>query len=356
MRRHPLAPWLVLALLAFGIALARARAGDDRPPGAAPAAHAGESPGAAYAEDAAAASDELEFVRFSDDGKGGGTLDTAIATYENADGVAVHLVAAVHVGEKAYYKGLSDTFDTYDALLYELVKPRDAAVPGAAAPAAAENEPGAGDERDVPQVRGAAAIGGLQSMLKNVLKLEFQLEHINYDRPNFVHADLDVETFNEMQAARGESLFRLMLRSMLHEMSRQRKGEGKAGGQVTLFDLLAAMRSPDSARQYKLLFARQMQDIEAQLEGIEGKDGSVIIAERNKGALRVLEREIAEGKRNIGVFYGAGHMRGIEDALLSEMGFKRTGVEWRVAWDMRDAGEVEGKREAGKPAEAGDQK
>lgn len=343
MRRHPLAPWLVLALLAIGIALARARAGDDRPPPAAPAAaHPGESPAAAYAEDAAAASDKLEFVRFSDDGKGGGTLDTAIASYENSAGVAVHLVAAVHVGEKAYYKGLSDTFDRYDALLYELVKPRDAAVPGAADDDA-ENEPGAGDARDGPQVRGAAAIGGLQAMLKNVLKLEFQLEQINYDRPNFVHADLDVETFNEMQAERGESLFRLMLRSMMHEMSRQRQGEGRAGRQVTIFDLLAAMRSPDSARQYKLLFARHMQDIEAQIQGIEGKDGSVIIAERNKAALRVLERSIAEGKRSIGVFYGAGHMRGIEDALLDEMGFKRTGVEWRIAWDMRAAGDGDGK-------------
>lgn len=341
MRRHPLAPWLVLALLAAGIALGRARAGDDPAP----------APAGGDAGDAAPASDKLEFVRFSDDGMGGGTLDTAIATYQNAAGVAVHLVAAVHVGEKAYYKGLSDTFDTYDALLYELVKPKDVAVPGAAAP---QRVPAGPDEgRDGPQVRGAAAIGGLQAMLKNVLKLEFQLEQINYDRPNFVHADLDVETFNEMQAARGESLFRLMLRSMLHEMSRQRKGEGKAGGQVTVFDLLAAMRSPDSARQYKLLFARQMQDIEAQLEGIEGKDGSVIIAERNKAALRVLERTIAEGKRNIGVFYGAGHMRGIEKALLDEMGFKPTGVEWRVAWDMRAAEKGKGKQREGKALGSG---
>ena len=160
---------------------------------------ADEAPGvhAAAAPEVDAASEKLEFIRFSEDGKGGGTLDTAIATYTNPDGVVVHLVAAVHVGEKAYYTGLAETFDNYDALLYELVKPRDGVVPGAKGP----KRPGGA------QIRGAAALGGLQSMLKNVLKLDFQLESINYDRPNFVHADLDAETFNELQAQRGESLF-----------------------------------------------------------------------------------------------------------------------------------------------------
>ena len=37
-----------------------------------------------------------------------------------------------------------------------------------------------------------------------------------------------------------------------------------------MFDILAAMRSPDSTRQYKLLLARQMSDLEGQLEGVAG--------------------------------------------------------------------------------------
>jgi hypothetical protein len=334
MRRFTLLAWLLAALLAVWVSRPIVRAEEDTS-AAAQASPASRDDAAVRGGDAARgerndAADPLAFVRFSDDGKGGGTLDTAIASYANADGVVVHLVAAVHVGEKAYYAGLAETFETYDALLYELVKPKDGPVPGAR-PVPGAKPPGAG-----AQVRGAAVIGGFQSMLKDVLELQSQLESINYDRPNFVHADLDAETFNEMQAQRGESLFRLMLRSMMHEMSRQRKADGKGGGgQVSLFELLAAMSSPDSARQYKLLLARQMKDMDAQLEAIEGPDGSVIIAERNKAALRVLERTIGEGKRNVGVFYGAGHMRGIEEALTGGMGFTRTGVQWRVAWDMR---------------------
>jgi hypothetical protein len=68
---------------------------------------------------------------------------------------------------------------------------------------------------------------------------------------------------------------------------------------------------------------------------MEGKKGTVLIAERNKAALRALERAIGEGRKNIGIFYGAAHMHGIEATLLKEMGFARTGVEWRTAWDMR---------------------
>lgn len=256
---------------------------------------------------------KTEFLRFVDDHKGGGKLESAIATYRNPQGVVVHLVAAVHVGERAYYQGLSKTFRGYDALLYEMVKPRD---------------------MDAP-VRGQKAggmVSALQRFLKDTLELEFQLDAIDYTAPNFVHADLDYETFAQLQEERGESLLTLMLRSMLDQARRQ--DEGTAAEPITIFDILAAMSSPDSARQYKLLLAKQFQDIESQLAGVEGGEGTVILSERNKAALKVLKQTIESGKRNVGVFYGAGHMRGLEDALVGEMGFRRTAVEYRVAWDM----------------------
>jgi hypothetical protein len=290
------------------------------------------------------------FIRFSDDGHGGGTLDTAIATYRNADGVVVHLVAALHVGEPSYYRDLSSTFETYDALLYEMVKPRDLDLSAPAraqdeddnAPAVPATRPHAASTRPLrrgegTRVEGAGVIGGLQTFMRDVLKLDFQLEAIDYSRPNFVHADLDAEAFNELRHKRGETWTGLMFRSTLRQIRRQFEGEGAPP--ITGFDLLAAMRSPDSARQYKLLLARQLSDVEGQLEGFdgEGEDSTVLITERNKAALRVLTRTIAEGKHNIGIFYGAGHMRGIQEALVDRMGFKLTSVEWRVAWEMRDS-------------------
>ena len=299
---------LVLLCLASPVALVRAQERSTAAEAAAPAG--GDAKGSDVSLDVEV--EGTEFLRYVDDDKHP-RLESAIATYRNDAGAIVHLVAAVHVGEKSYYDGLNKTFKGYDALLYEMVKPKDMAAP----------------------VRGqktGSAVSGFQRFLTDVLELEFQLDGIDYGAPNFVHADLDVETFYKLQKERGESLLTLMLRSMMAQMARA----GQAGGPppITIFDLLAAMNSPDSARQYKLLLARQFQDIEAQMAGLEGPDGSVLLTERNKAALRVLKETIENGKKNIGVFYGAGHMHGLEAALVNDMGFKRTGVEWRVAWDM----------------------
>ncbi len=61
------------------------------------------------------------FMRFVDDNHGGGSLQTADVTFRNPAGVTVHLIAAVHIGEKSYYDGLNRDFKGYDAVLYELV-------------------------------------------------------------------------------------------------------------------------------------------------------------------------------------------------------------------------------------------
>src|SRR5947209_2845430 len=124
-----------------------------------------------YAREKPASEKKPEFIRFVEDKNGGGKLQTAIVTYKNSDGVTVHLVAALHVGEKSYYKGLSQTFDGYDALLYEMIKPKDSGAP----------EPGA---------HSTSMISMFQRFLKDVLELDFQLDDVDYTKENFVHADL----------------------------------------------------------------------------------------------------------------------------------------------------------------------
>ncbi|HEX4795769.1 MAG TPA: hypothetical protein VH370_18405, partial [Humisphaera sp.] len=244
---------------------------------------------------------------------GGGKLEAAIVTYKNRDGVTVHLDAALHVAEKAYYDGMNKTFEGYDVLLYEMVKPKDMPPP----------EPG---------FKSGSTISSFQRFLKDVLALDFQLDDIDYTKPNFVNADLDYETFSRMQTERGESILGIMLQSMLREMSREAAGNGKASN-FGMFELLVALRAPDRARQLKLLLGRQFDDIEDQMAGLTGPNGSVIITERNKAALDGLKKAIADGKKNIGIFYGAGHMREMESRLMA-MGFKQTSIEWRVGWDM----------------------
>jgi len=82
---------------------------------------------AAYVQ--AAAPQQSDFLRLIDKGSTGSRLETADVAYRNADGVTVHLVSAVHVGEHDYFTGLNESFKLHDAVLYEMVKPKDALVP-----------------------------------------------------------------------------------------------------------------------------------------------------------------------------------------------------------------------------------
>lgn len=264
-----------------------------------------------------------QFIRFLEDGKGGGQLDVATATYRNDSGVTVHLVGVVHIGDRKYFDGLEKSFEKYDAVLYEMVKPADSGAP----------------------VRGqktGSMIGMFQRFLKDALELDFQLDAIDYTKPNFVHADLDAETFARMQEERGESIMGLMLGQMMRELAREFEGGGNRnrGEQMGLMELVEAFNSPDRARQFKMILGRNFNNVEEQMAGF---NGSVLTTERNKKALSVLKDTIAKGKKDIAVFYGAAHMNDLE-ARLALMGFKRTGLEWRTAWDMRTKG-GEGKAE-----------
>jgi hypothetical protein len=51
-------------------------------------------------------------------------------------------------------------------------------------------------------------------------------------------------------------------------------------------------------------------------------------------ALAVLRKQIAAGKRHLGVFYGAGHLPDMEKRLEKDFGLKRQSTLWLTAWDM----------------------
>ena len=85
-------------------------------------------------------------------------------------------MGAIHIGDKTYYEELNRRFRRYDAVLYELVAPREANVP----------QPG--------QCPGTA-VGGVQVGMKSLLALAFQLDCIDYAAKNMVHADMSPEEF-----------------------------------------------------------------------------------------------------------------------------------------------------------------
>jgi len=256
--------------------------------------------------------DETRFLRFVGDGTKGGSLETSDVTFADAQGRKVRLVGAVHIAEAAYFRDVQSSVEKCDAVLYEMVKPKDSG----------------------PPVRGQHsdhAVAQLQRFLKDKLDLSFQLDEIDYTPDNFIHADLDAETFQKMQSQRGESFAMMMLQSLMKSLSDP--------GAVRQFedeplDVVDLMTRPDGERQIKLLLARHLGDFEKEAMGLNMLEGSVILTERNKAVMTVLDESLKDGKRDLAIFYGAAHMPDLAKQL-EQRGFKSTQTKWRAAWDVR---------------------
>ncbi len=224
----------------------------------------------------------------------------------------VDLVSAVHVGEKNYYRQLNREFRKYDVVLYELVAPQGTKIPK-----------GGGGGSGSP-------VSALQMGMKDMLELEFQLEAVNYTRKNFVHADMSPEQFRKSMEERNESVFKMALRMFGYAIAKQAADPGGSSDA----ELLMALFAKDRAQAMKRVMAEQFQDMEGSLMALEGPDGSTLISARNDVALGVLRKQIAAGKKNIAIFYGAGHMPHFAQRLREDFDLVPASTRWLDAWDL----------------------
>jgi hypothetical protein len=232
--------------------------------------------------------------------------------------IEVDLIGAVHIGDIAYYRELNDQFKQYDALLYELVAPEGTIV-----------KRGRGTSNAHP-------VGAMQNAIKSLLELDHQLEYVDYTRPNFVHADMSPDEFAQSMKDRNESFLQMYFRLMGQAMAQQSELAEKGGG-ASDFELFSALFSDDRPRRLKTVLAKQLSEMESLMVSFGGEQGSVIISERNKKALGVLKKELAEGKKRIGIFYGAGHLNDMNDRLRKDFDLEPVSITWLTAWNLAKA-------------------
>jgi len=310
----------------------------DKPEVAAPAEKEAKDKPAAKKEGAEKPAKKAgpQFIRVLRNSKDVPTsLETAVVRYTATEGkyagCTVDLIGAVHVGDKAYYKKLNKRFADYEALLYELVAKKGTKIPK-----------GGGGGSGHP-------VGMMQQGMTEVLGLAYQLEEVDYTKKNFVHADMSPKEFDDKMKERGESWMGMMFKMMGQGIAMQ--AESAKDGESPEMEMLLAMFDSERDLKLKRALAKQMESMETMMAGFEGEDGSTIITERNKAAFKVLADELAEGKKKIGVFYGAGHLADMDERLIKEFGLKRETTEWFVAWDMTGAT----KKPAKKPAKKADE-
>ena len=273
----------------------------------------------------------IEFLRLvRDDADRPLSLDTAIVPYVRPpepgqrEPLRVDLVAAVHIGSKAYYASLNETFAGYDAVLYELVAPPQARVPKPGKTAAGATT-----------VIGSAQHGGAR-----MLGLEHQLDTIDYAAANFVHADLSPREFQAAMQNRSETFWTMFSKVAAEAAAREARSDKPAASAVGIGDVFGLLFASGPARQLTLrrLMAEQFLDMEVVTKAFGGEEGSAIITDRNKAAVGVLKNEIAKGRRRIAIFYGAAHMEDFDRRLREQFGLQprpRDAV-WLAAWGLRD--------------------
>ncbi len=271
--------------------------------------------------------DEVAFLRLSKEADGDPlSLDTSLVRYSEPataarqagrrQPVEVDLVAAVHLGSPGYYATLNRLFRDYDAVLYELVAPPNARVP----------QPGR---------RPVGAIGSAQHGLTKLLGLEFQLEKIDYARPNFVHADLSPQEFDAAMRRRGESWWSMFSKLVQESMARANEQERQRGADIGFGDLFGLLFGSDREVRLRRILAEQFSDMDVLTSAFGGEAGSTLITDRNTAALGVLRDQIGRGRKSLAIFYGAGHMHDFDRRLRAVFGLQPRELVWLEAWDLR---------------------
>ena len=258
-----------------------------------------------------------EYVRVHRDKRGTSlALETAVVRCVprdcSMDWPSVDLIAAVHIGERAYYEQLNRLFRKYDVVLFEIVAPEGTRIPR-----------GGGS-------RSGGPVSSLQIAMKNMLELEFQLEQIDYTQPNLVHADMSPEAFAASMRRKGESPVGMFLRMVGYALSQQQASETSDA------DFLGAMFDKNRALALKRIMAEEFEGVGGSMQAFEGPGGSTLISERNKVALDVLREQIRAGRKRIAIFYGAAHMPDFETRLREGFELTPISTRWITAWDLRD--------------------
>lgn len=256
-------------------------------------------------------------------------MEVNVASFTLPDQRVVDLFGVVHLGDASYYQDVNERLGKYDAVLFELVGNPDAlqkpeAAADADAVAAASDPP----PRPHP-------LRGMQKGIGNLFKLEFQLEKIDYTRPNFIHADATAEEFAQMQADRGESMMKLLLKSFQLSGDPALTEKLKDAENLGLADMVMLFYSQKTMQRIKVIFAKVLAESEAIMDGGLLEKDNAIIAGRNEVALRKLETVLQDvSKKRIAIFYGAGHMPSMEQDLTNKLKATRKSETWLPAWTM----------------------
>ncbi|KAL1554847.1 hypothetical protein AAHA92_15358 [Salvia divinorum] len=306
-----------------------------------------------------------DFMRFKRDNHA--QLQTALLTYRKKfpwsllqPFLRVDLVSTIHIADKEYFTTLQKELEGYDCVLYEMVASRESL----------ENRrsPEPRKKLKSSNSRGFNIIGCIQRQMAKLLKLDFQLDCLDYQADNWYHADLDLETFKLLQLEKGESFFTfardMTLRStkamVQPALPREDLGPWRSKllwaarvvpmplvglliiggvcsdiGNQAEYPEVEALSRLDFGAAMKVFLAKRLTSEFAQVTA-DVEETSVIIGERNRAATEALRRAIDGGNKKIAILYGGGHMPDLGRRMREEFELVPSQVQWITAWSIEN--------------------
>jgi hypothetical protein len=199
---------------------------------------------------------------------------------------------------------------------------------------------------DVKSNAAPNAVGGLQSSLATSLGLVFQLDTIDYDRPNFRHSDLSIREIRELLAEprgsgggdakedfdnllnmmEGDSFMNIVMQFGLGILASSPKLQ--AMSKVTLIEVITEMGGDPS----------RLGAISPELKQLL----EVLIEKRNQRVIDDLKTALKEigRKGSVSIFYGTGHMNEMETRLRKELQYQPVEDAWfpAISVNLTEAG------------------
>ncbi|XP_027193371.1 uncharacterized protein [Cicer arietinum] len=258
-----------------------------------------------------------------------------------------------------YFLALQKELESYDCVLYEMVASRET-LEKMRKPTAIKRLKGS-------NTRGFNILGCIQRQMARILALDFQLDCLNYQSENFLHADLDYETFQLLQLAKGESFFsfakdmtlrstKAILQPSIPEDLDPWRSKllwasrvlpmplvglliigsvcADVGSPASEYPEIEALSRLDFSAAMKVFLAKRLTSELTQV-ATDVEEKSVIIGERNRVAIETLTGAMNKGHNKIAILYGGGHMPDLGRRLREEFDLVPSGVQWLNAWSIR---------------------
>jgi hypothetical protein len=269
------------------------------------------------------------FIRYQAPRPGhAGGLDVAVTDYRSRKGGApVTLVGTVHVADAHFFAAVQAELDRHPCVLYEGVKPKGLS------------------RRDwqARMHRRGGELADLQRSLARWFGLEFQLDAIDYGRPNLVHADMSVEEF--LAAGGGAYVPVHAGGAPGPKAAPPAAGHGAARGVSPALEKTwdavqgfgeAALGHPGPLRSMaRRMFAETLGTVDMG-RALEMQPGfsDLVLRRRNEVVIDKLRQVLPEATGPVAIFYGAAHMPDLEKRLR-KLGYERSGAHWLRAWALR---------------------